>query len=528
MQTRENAFICIQSNHRGDTMNKNFNSTNWREHLPVPVYGEHPEYNAFYYKAWELAHSHLKSIPGMPQDPYMDESLCDTQVWIWDSCFMALFCKFAGDVFPGVETLSNFYEVLYGERSLPKIVPSEKEPKWTRAVPGKESDIYIHIADNPPLFAWAEYENALYSGDKERIRDLLYNKRFLQKHYEWFDTSKGGERIRGVFLPTCLVAEDIGFRWEGGRSGMDNTPRGRKAPRDGTERPDAKDLLWVDALCQQALAARSLARLFRLVGDEENALLWDEKFDQKRDVVEKYYWDASDRFYYDIDVNSHDFCKVMTAGSFWALTSGVASSERAEQLAAHVRDERAFGGDVPLISLARSDGDYYSDGRYWRGGLWLPTAYAALKGLSEYGMHSLTHEAASKILAHMYATFCEWEPHTIWECYSPEYHRPALTPKGDKTSRPDFCGWSALGPISIYIEFVLGFCGADAFTKTLTWEMPENVRGEIGIKNFRFGDIITDVIAKNGVCTVKSNEPYTLVICGKEYVIPAGETEFKI
>ena len=62
-----------------------------------------------YNKAWELAFMHIKDVPGMPQNPYMDEAFCDTQVWIWDTCFMTLFCKYANRVFPGVESLKNFY-----------------------------------------------------------------------------------------------------------------------------------------------------------------------------------------------------------------------------------------------------------------------------------------------------------------------------------------------------------------------------------------------------------------------------------
>ena len=88
--------------------------------IPIPIYEEHPEYNVLYMKAWELSYSHIKHIDGMPQSPYMDEAFCETQIWIWDSCFMSLFCKYARDIFPGVETLKNFYEVLYEKKNFPK------------------------------------------------------------------------------------------------------------------------------------------------------------------------------------------------------------------------------------------------------------------------------------------------------------------------------------------------------------------------------------------------------------------------
>ena len=88
----------------------NFGASNWRDYIPMPICEEHPEYNEFYMKAWELAYDHIKELPGMPQTPYMDEAFCATQFWIWDTCFMSLFCKYAREVFPGDETFNNFYE----------------------------------------------------------------------------------------------------------------------------------------------------------------------------------------------------------------------------------------------------------------------------------------------------------------------------------------------------------------------------------------------------------------------------------
>ena len=50
-------------------------------------------------------------------------------------------------------------------------------------------------------------------------------------------------------------------------------------------------------------------------------------------------------------------------------------------------DENLFGGVVPFVSLARNDADFVPQGQYWRGGVWLPTAYATLRGLTNYGYH---------------------------------------------------------------------------------------------------------------------------------------------
>ncbi len=506
-------------------MKQNFFAADWESYLPKPVYAEHPEYEQLYNKAWEIAHTRVRDIPGMPQNPYMDESLCDTQVWIWDSCFMAFFCKYAQEVFPGVETLNNFYEVLHNGGSLPRIVPKETEPAWTRATPGVPSNIYIHIADNPPLFAWAEHENALLRGDLARVKELLYHQQYLQKHYEWIEGLKESQTLPGVFNPTRLIHEENGYKWECGRSGMDNTPRGRTTPKTDKERPNNPDLLWVDALCQQALSADMIAKLFRLVKDEENAALWDKKFQEKQELINRLYWDNQDQFYYDIDCNTSDFIKVPTVASFWPLTAGAASKEQAAAMVRHVDNPDTFGGLVPFPTLSRSDANFESSGRYWRGAMWMPTAYASLKGIARYGYLKEARHAAIKIFEHMLKTYLTYEPHTIWECYAPDAATPAVTPKGDKIVRPNFCGWSALGPISMYIEYILGFHTVNAFENTVEWEKPEEVTGEIGLKNLHFGDIVTDIVANGDEVTVQSNAPYTLKVNGRAFDIKTGENK---
>lgn len=510
-------------------MKHNFGTSNWREFLPIPVCAEHPEYEEIYWKAWELAFSHIKDIPGMPQNPYMDEAFCETQIWIWDTCFMSLFCKYAREVFPGVESLNNFYEVLYHGTHLPMVIPPENEPAWTGATPGVPYEIKLNTADNPPLFAWAEYENALMKGNLDYIRELLYERRVLQKHYEWIENLHEVTMPDGVREPTNLIAEKVGYRWEGGRSGMDNTPRGRIGEHAIGQRPKNPDMLWLDAICQQALSAHMIAKMYALVGDEANEAEWNEKYLEKKDMVNRLYWDETDQFYYDIDCNTHEFYKVMTIASYWTLTAEIASEDQAQALAKQLFNPETLGGMVPLVSLSRSDGDYQSDGGYWRGSVWLPTAYATLRGLANYGLYEEARKVSAKLLEHMYNTYKEYSPHTIWECYSPEAYRPATTEdENGKIVRPDFCGWSALGPISIYIEFMLGFHTVNAFERVVEWEKPDTFRGNVGIRNLRFGDIITDIVAEEDVCTVISNGSYTLKVNGTAYEIQEGMHEIQL
>ncbi len=510
-------------------MIKHFGDNNWKDYIPKPVCEDYPEFNELYEKAWELAFNNIKDIPGMPQTPYMDESLCKTQIWIWDSCFMSLFCKYARDVFPGVETMNNFYEVIHGGKKLPEVIPDENEPAWTNAKAGVPFGVEVHIADNPPLFAWAEYENALFDGDAEYIKELLYKKKILQKHYNWIENLKEPVKPDGVANFTCLISKEKGYVWEGGRSGMDNTPRGRDGEHELKERPDNPRMLWIDAICQQAFSAKIIAKMYSIVKDYDNEKKWLEKFNEKKELVNKFYWDSSDKFYYDIDCESNEFIKVASVASFWPMTAQIASEKQAQCLEREILNPKTFGGIVPFPSLSRSDGDYISDGRYWRGGVWLPTAYAALKGLQNYKMFKTAHTASLKLLKHMYTTYKECTPHTIWECYSPEKCEPSTVPNGSgKRVRPNFCGWSALGPVSVYIEFVLGFHTVDAFNRIVEWEKQDSFVKKIGIENLNFGSIKTDITAIGNKCHVKSNEPYVLKVNGVDYHIDKGINEFEL
>lgn len=60
-------------------------------------------------------------------------------------------------------------------------------------------------------------------------------------------------------------------------------------------------------------------------------------------------------------------------------------------------------------------------------------------------------------------------PHTIWECYSPSGNAPST--EHGRRARQDFCGWSDLGPIALFIENVLGFKTVSAARKEVWWRL---------------------------------------------------------
>ena len=129
----------------------------------------------------------------------------------------------------------------------------------------------------------------------------------------------------------------------------------------------------------------------------------------------------------------------------------------------------------------------------------------------------------------MNRTWREYSPHTIWECYNPSDPTPARScDENHRIVRPDFCGWSALGPISAFIEFVIGIYEVDAFAGIVKWNYSPEVTGAAGIRNLSFGTVTTSFAVENQQLKVTSNGCYTLELNGRRYDIHPGEKNFTL
>ena len=208
-----------------------------RNFVPEVIYDEEPEFVDLYYTAWQSAWEHIFTCPGAPVQTYMNEGIRCHKIWIWDTCFMVQFCRYAAENFPGIQSLENFYRVIHD---------------------GESMVLKVHHTDNPPLFAWTEYEYFKHTGDVERVKRILLKEQYLQRHYEWMEKIKGG--ILFDYSTAKTAAEWIpgkGFKWAGCPSGMDNTPRGDD---------DYTSIYWLELSAQQGLSALYIYRLAEAVG----------------------------------------------------------------------------------------------------------------------------------------------------------------------------------------------------------------------------------------------------------------------
>lgn len=527
-ESKKSADIVCTGEHDELTIQKVLDGSDWvdtmgnaaeplkpsfdRALIPQPVFDAEPGYVELYWKAWEQAYAHVKWQKGLVQPLYMDEGLWDDTIWIWDSEFMVMFCKYAPKLFPGIQTLDNFYYTMLEDSG---------------------SSLRIQHPDNPPFFAWVENDYYKITGDRDHICELLLDKKFPQRYWDLFPTLSPERKLQFDHYPIALKYKGIGYEWNGISSGMDNTPRTRAG----------KGMLWVDAISQQALSALYISRLAKVAGDGATAREFEKKWKELRGIVNKYYWDDSDGCYYDIvpapsgetasvaDVQASPSAwrttGILTPASFWPMLAEIPSKAQARRMTEFALRPDKLGGEVPWVTVSRDDPDFdANDGWYWRGSMWLPTAYMGIKALEKYGFQEAADTTAEKVLSWMLRTYCDYEPHTIWECYSPT--APTPSSNHGKRVRPDFCGWSALGPISLFIENVLGFHDIDASSRTVRWDIRHDCRH--GLNNLTFGDTTTDLLYDPAAATVtiRSNKPYCLILNGKSHRIRAGVTTISI
>lgn len=479
----------------------------WQQEVPQIIHSN-KDLVHLYEMTWSIAADRVRKGPeGLPASPYLDENCYDDQIWIWDSCFMVMFSKYAPNTYPGKQTLYNLYLPIHE-----KIV----------------SPLRVHIRDNPPMFAWIEYENYIFTGDREHVKYVLEEKQYLQRHFDYFNNVPKGDKAPAISpnpIFRDVLKDDknsiVGFTWTGGASGMDNTVRGREAG-------GYRNILWIDAISQQALSALYISRLCDLYGLKSEKTKWNKRYQSLKQIVNERYWDECDGFYYDINKETGEPCRIKTPASFWAMLAEIPNEKQAERMVHFLKSTEFLGGKYPWNSLSRDDKDYNNEtGDYWRGGIWLPLVYMGTKALEKYGYFELADELAENVIQQQLRTYKNISPHTIWECYNPSRDEPST--EHGRQARPDFCGWSALGPISLLIENVLGFRKVNALEKKIYWNLKEKNETH-GIKSLKFGNIITDIVydANNRNVNLKSNTDYILIINGKKYTVKAGDSIIKL
>ena len=482
-----------------------------KEALPVPVLEGHKEWVELYDMAWEMAFHNVEYIEKHGWKPQLTCMPGVGIIWQWDSCFMTFITNYSNGTLSAFNNLDNLYRL---RRECDGFMAMAYEiEREVEAYPGRI---------NPPLMAWAEWEYYVVTGDSSRFEKVLPA---LVGCYQFIEKNR---------------RRSCGLYWfeDSGSSGMDNSPRSGYP----SENLDGSDVCFVDLACQQALSAKCLANIYTVLRDEKKSDFYRHEHQRICELINRFHWSEREGFYFDFFSRDSQKAKVKfinskTAAAFWTLICGCAEGERKERMVTHLLDENEFYTRIPFASLSKDDPNYDKNGGYWLGGVWAPTNYIAIRGLAENGYPALAREAAIRYLSAMCNVAKDEVYGSIWECYAPEFFRPATTENGGIV-RNDFVGWSGLAPITMLIENILGFRFNVPENKVEFRLFPNQIGG---LRNINFGDNRISVECEKyvpevgkSILRVDAEKSFTLIVEtnylweDSVIIVPEGKHEFRI
>ncbi|WP_431156594.1 MGH1-like glycoside hydrolase domain-containing protein [Winogradskyella poriferorum] len=407
-----------------------------------------------YDKALEIT---KKKVRGGDDEPFFKAPFIDAafspNIFLWDTCFMCCFAKYHLDELPVYQALDNFYDRMEEDGYICREYRITGEPLWSKDHP---------VSINPPLLAFAESEIFKVSNDVERIRKVYP---ILKKNFQFHvDTYMMDDNL--------FYGDTLGL-------GMDNIPR---APRDWeptegngmthhelgeklsamnasdetklntfiAEYVNTKQGIWnkqgrlVDFSAQMAMYSIQLRDMAETIGRNEDIEAFESFHAKVAKAINDKCWSEEDGFYYDLGFDKQVVRRHI--GMYWTLLGKLVPEDRLSRFLGYLTDENEFNRTMPLPALSAADSDYLGWGDYWLGGVWAPTSYMVLRGLTAYGEDELAKSIAEKTYKNV-ATVFE-ATGTFWENYAPDlvsYGMPA---------KRDFCGWTALYPIAMYNEYI--------------------------------------------------------------------------
>jgi glycogen debranching enzyme len=363
------------------------------------------------------------------------------------------------------------------------------EPRVPWAKPGTPDSL------NHPILAWAELESYRISADRERLRRVYPP---LTRYYRAYDKIR--DAPSGFFL--------------GSWASMDNSPR------------IPGMLCSIDTTAEVVLFARNLATIAHLIGRDDDAARYSQEADALSKRINEVLWDPATKFYYDQN-RQRGRHNVKTIAAYWTLLAGIADPEKAAGLVAHLQNPAEFKRVHLVPTVPADQAGYHPKGDYWRGGVWTPTTMMVVRGLERCGYKELARTIALNHVDNVLQVF--QETGTVWEFYQPDAVAVGAHANGHRAV-PNFTGWTANAPITLFIEYKLGL-RVDAPASSVTWTIASPKR--VGIERLWFGGITASLVCEDPdaagqrLVRVTADKPFTLTLAhgGRSVTqqIPAGK-----
>lgn len=283
-------------------------------------------------------------------------------VWQWDAYFHALAYRYV-DKRLAQDQLRILIDHQRDDGMIPDAV--HDEGVVTHLSTPVEADV-----TKPPLLAWAAWK--LYEQDQD--------KEFLDEIYEplvrwnnwWFE--KNDLDHNGL----CEYQHPYS-------SGLDDSPLWDEGMP--VESPDLNTYL--------CLQQESLARIARVLGQEEDSRIWERGADSMARRLVRKMWDARSGLFW--ATRDGQRVNVRTPFNLFPLITGRLPASIVRRLVAHLTNENEFWPRYPVPSVALDD-PKYNPYQMWRGPTWVNVNYLLIEGLQRCGYTDLARQLRQRTL----------------------------------------------------------------------------------------------------------------------------------
>ena len=198
------------------------------------------------------------------------------------------------------------------------------------------------------------------------------------------------DRIKEYYRTTPVTAYDLSLYYDA--TGDRLTPLfyvGDRSMRESGFDPSNRfgpfniDIIHFAPVCLNSLLYRmevEAAEIYGELGRQEEAGVWTDRADGRRELINEYLWDDDQGMYMDYDFLDEELSAYEFATTFYPLWVGLASDEQAERVARNLYRFEAPGG---LLTSTRITGSQW-DAPFG----WGPLQMIAAQGLRRYGFRA--------------------------------------------------------------------------------------------------------------------------------------------
>jgi hypothetical protein len=450
--------------------------------LPAPHWPARQMAIDAYWRCWEIAFDNFR--PATEQNAFASDysaTMFSDCLFLWDSVFITHFGRYGDRAWKFQNTLDNFYGKQHPDGGICRqLRESDGGDCYSRFDP---------VGSGPNVLSWSEWEYFRHYGDRQRLARVFPA---LVAHSDWH------RRYRtwpdGAYWGTGLA------------SGMDNQPR---APEGANVWYEHGHRTWVDANLQALLNDRVLLAMAVELGREEDVAGEAHELAALGAWVNGHLWGEDTGFYHDLNRDQTLVTEVKSIAAYWALLAGIVPRDRLPRFVAHLEAESEFKRAHRIPSLSADTPGYDPDGGLWLGGVWAPTNYMVLRGLTAHGYDDLAYSIADNHHASVISAFTETG--SLYEHHAPDA-------EGQGRGRTDFVGWTGITPITILFEYIFGL-RPEPWQGRLVWDVRQVE--EFGVDRYPFGatgSLSLRCAARKHqkdrpVLEVKSNVPVEIDLC---------------